>query len=501
MRIRADKRAAALLLALLLSLAGLPAGAAREEEALPGMNRCLLIGCDEFLSMPSTAPVSANNVQRAARLMEAHVPRLASLVRHTGGPGSLEEMRGLIRRAFRSAGPEDVLWLYISTHGITWTEEEALNMALLISDGRTEEALRAEDLREMLDDYPGQKVLILDACHAGAMIGKGVAGAGGNPFQGPDWRVLVSCGGSEESWLWSSAGDERAGGGYFTAALETVLDSGRADRNGDGQVALGELCAELRTVHGASTVYCSPEEDDRMLLMPGRRAAGPLENLTFDVPEISEKGASVTFRFTAREPVRVLYRMVFYRDGAWDFAGAVTQPDRERKGSLRGVVTPGEKSRTVRLSTIAGEKSGYALLEILTVSGGTPELAGSRVLCLPQAQEAPETEIRTSGMFAPDAGEELAVQIRPAGPCALEAWVTDEKGKMLKSLTDGKIIRPETTYLYWNGCLEDGSPAGAGVFRVLVRSWAGESARDSLSGAFRVIRGPGKADAETGENV
>ena len=66
-----------------------------------------------------------------------------------------------------------------------------------------------------------KKVLIIDACHAGAMIGKGVHPPFDNVFAGPDYVVLCSSGGAEESWFWSGDidGERLAGAGYFSGAL------------------------------------------------------------------------------------------------------------------------------------------------------------------------------------------------------------------------------------------------------------------------------------------
>ena len=474
-------------LLMMLPVPGVRSTAAETPEA--GVSRCLLIGCDSFLSMPSTAPVSANNVQRTARMMEACVPGLVSVRSSTDGPGSSEALRALILEAFQGAGEEDTSWLYLSTHGVTWTAEEELRMALLLSDGESEEALEAGALRAILDEVPGKKVLILDACHAGAMIGKGVSGTSRNAFAAPDYRVLVSCGGEEESWMWSAAGDEHSGAGYFTAALEAVLEDGRTDRNEDGVLSLGEICAALRRVHGASTAYCYPEEDAAPLMIPGKETDRALHGLTFEEQKAEEgSGVSVSFRFTVSEPARVYYRLAAFRDGVWNFAGAQKQPDRERTGSVRGLLAPGGKTRSVRLTTVGGAESGWALLEILTVENGSLQLAGSRALYLPDPRKTPETVIMTAEAFTPGKGEELQAEVRTDSPCSLTVWAADEGGNRLRQLTPQEIVCPRGAFLYWNGTLENGEPAPEGIYRMLVRTAAGEKTQEILSAPFRLIR-------------
>ena len=53
------------LLCFLLCLFLLPLGVIRDAGG-DGITRCLLIGCDQFVSMPDTEPAGANNVKVAA---------------------------------------------------------------------------------------------------------------------------------------------------------------------------------------------------------------------------------------------------------------------------------------------------------------------------------------------------------------------------------------------------------------------------------------------------
>ena len=87
--------------------------------------------------------------------------------------------------------------------------------------------------------------------------------------------MLVSSGAEEDSWFWSTETDAYTGTGYFTAALENALrasDPEQIDPDGNGTVTLPELTARLREIHGASTVYCWPEESGEKLFHP---AEGP----------------------------------------------------------------------------------------------------------------------------------------------------------------------------------------------------------------------------------
>ena len=89
-------------------------------------------------------------------------------------------------------------------------------------------------MRRIFDAVPGTKVLLIDACRSGAMLGKGVHGPLENVFQGDDYKVLCSSGGAEESWFW--AGETGAGlssgAGYFSGALVNGITPPRKLRCG-----------------------------------------------------------------------------------------------------------------------------------------------------------------------------------------------------------------------------------------------------------------------------
>ena len=93
-------------------------------------------------------------------------------------------------------------------------------------------------------------------------------------------------------------------------------------------------------------------------------------------------------RFRAEEPVRVTYQLVFSRGGRWDFEHAVRLPDREKSGLVRGMLSPGEKTRTIRLSMASLGEDGKALLQIISLRGEeqTPAVEAGRIIA-PGAEE------------------------------------------------------------------------------------------------------------------
>ena len=377
------KKKVLLCLLFCLLLISLPGMRSRREE---GVTRCLLIGCDRFVSMPGTEPASANNTETMEALLTDFLPEGTAVARQVNGPGTVDGLERLAEEVFREAGDADTALIYLSTHGVLRDEAGRQTLSLLLSDGTEEERLEPGRLREILDRVPGRKVLILDACHSGAVIGRG-GGEGINWFEDGDYRVLVSSGALEDSWFWNVETDGYTGTGYFTSAMDSALrasDPGQIDPDGSGSVSLKELTGRLREIHGASTVYCWPEESgERLFELPADRKAGSrLQGLAFGETEADGETVTLPIRFRAGEPVRVTYQLVPSRNGKWDFEHAVRLPDREKTGLIRGLMSPGEKDRRIRLSVKSIGEDGRALMQIVSLRGDgtTPAAEAGRVI-------------------------------------------------------------------------------------------------------------------------
>ena len=361
-----------------------------KDRAGGGVTRCLLIGCDRFVSMHGTEPASANNVDTMEALLTDFLPEGTAIIRQVNGPGTVAAFEQLAKEAFRDSKETDTALIYVSTHGLLQEEESGPRMSLLLSDGTEEERLTPEALRKLLDRIPGKKVLILDACHSGAVIGCGWYGP--NLFENSDCRVLVSSGALEDSWFWNTETDEYTGTGYFTAAMDRALrasDPEQIDPDGSGEVSLQELTARLRGIHGASTVWCYPEDSGEKLFQipPDRKPGNRLQGISFGEPEMDGDAVILPIHFRAGEAVRVMYQLVPERNGKWDFEHAVRLPDREKTGLIRGLVSPGEKDRKIRLSVENLKEEGRALMQVMTYSGDTltPATEAGSVIAIPGA--------------------------------------------------------------------------------------------------------------------
>ena len=487
-----------------------------------GISRVLLVGCDRFVTLNDISPSSANNVADMASLLPNCVPDCVRVVARTNDVSSREDLENLILTTFSDADEGDTSFFYISTHGVraaktaspdaasdsAQTAEAAAgsdtaennagetvsaDVRLILSDGKTEDSVCASDLRGIFDRIPGKKVLILDACHSGALIGKGMESRITNLFASPEYTVICSCGGEEESWFWSGANDHVTGAGYFSKAMQTALDPAdtAADLNRDGTVSLSELKRCLSSIHGASTVQTYPEESDAALFVYNplnRPAANGISHIAFEEGVLSSMSPTLRFSFTVHSPVTLFYQLIYRRNGQWNFSSAERVSDWE---SASGRLSPGTKQRTISIAPPDGNTSGYAMLQMLTMTNGVPSLLASHLLCIPPPSGDPGLSVEVGDSFSPTAGEEMCFTVRHAFPCELTVSVLDENDKTVRYLSVNEATRPqkanpEGSFGCWSGKLQDGSVAPSGQYRIRVQTTVGTVTYQAVSEPFKL---------------
>lgn len=464
------------------------------------VNRALLVGCDRFVTQEETTPSSENNVLQMAEALSGGAMNLETLITRRNDVASPAELEELIQAAFSQADENDVSYFYISTHGLWEQGQPNGDMTLLLSDGRNENGVTADMLRAMFDRIKGTKVLIIDACHAGAMIGKGVHAPFDNVFQGNEYKVICSSGGAEESWFWSGMeeGEAMVGAGYFSGAVVRGLSakgSYGADANRDGLITLTELKRYLHDNHGASTIHTYPEEDDFTILSydaasyTGRRRDSYIEGLSFEGDLLTLEEPTVSFSFTVQRPVQVAYQMIYQRNGRWDFDhGRLIYDNSEQYGvygDAMGFLSPGMKERTVSLDLADAGSYGYALLQIITQSGGVPSLVSSRALCVPPASGDPQLIILPQSGFCPSQQEELGFVVEHIYPCELTVTIEDQSGKTVRRLASRQPSRPQQlsprgSTFCWNGRRSNGDMAEPGAYNIRVKAYIGDEVYESL---------------------
>ena len=167
-----------------------------------------------------------------------------------------------IATTFSGAREEDISLFYYSGHGRK-TEDPETNGSLVGIDYSS--YITAAELRNALDRIPGRKIVLIDACYSGGLIGRGDKRGSGTDGTGTEtaaeepsvsfiraftarrtrgtnlaaqpYYVMVSSAGGEETWEFNT-------GGVFTSALAESRSAG--DANGDGIVTLLESYAYTR---------------------------------------------------------------------------------------------------------------------------------------------------------------------------------------------------------------------------------------------------------------
>ena len=106
--------------------------------------------------------------------------------------------------------------------------------------------------------------------------------------------------------------------------------------------------------------------------------------MSFGEAERDGDAVILPIRYRAGEPVRVMYQLVPGRNGKWDFEHAVRLPDKEKTGLIRGLLSPGEKERKIRLTAGSLGEDGRALLQIVSYVGDamTPSVEAGTVIML-----------------------------------------------------------------------------------------------------------------------
>ncbi len=459
-------------------------------------NRALLIGCDHFLSMEDTWPASANNVRMMATALTGGSRQFARMTALPEGIATEEEFTAFFKATFAETADEDVSYLYVSTHGLWEEEKGAKGFSLLLSDGETETALQAERLRDLLLGIRGQKILILDTCHSGAVIGKGASIPCENLFAGEDVMVICSSGAAEESWFWASGmddGHDIVGSGYFSGVFSRGISTSGgfgADSNRDGEITLREIQSFLLRSHGASTVRVYPEDSDAVIFAynPARLRQlryTQVHAISFEEGALSIAYPSISLSFTVLQPVRIGYLLVYQKDGRWDYANPeffYDSGDSENlPGQLPGSLEPGWKERTITLHTADDDYGeGYVLLHMLVMTESAVTVAASTVLCVPPSEGNPELSVRTDEAFSPAEGEECGILIEHSLPCELTVTVLDEDGNTVRRLVSRDPTRPEQLFpnasaYAWSGKRQDGSLAEPGTYTVRVTALVGDT--------------------------
>lgn len=443
--------------------------------------RALLIACSDFVTQPDLGSAISGNIQMIASALLGVTPRLAGLSIEDGTIGTADALGAAIAASFSEADEDDLSILYLCTHGVLSSSDDELAY-LLLSDGKTETTLSGSDLCQMLAPIQGDKLVILDACYSGAMIGRSANPVAAEPFLlDTSIHVLTSASGHESSWYYDSQQLSTGAISYFASALSSALGLygvPEADVNGDAQISLRELHHYLNAAVPSSS--CQLMSSDESLSLPAvsrPMLTRPLAGFSYGEPLLSSDSPSLDFSFTVTSETAVQYRLIDFDQGKWNWENAKTFLDSGDDGS--GLLSPGRKSRTLTLSEVTPEDSGYLMIQVFSLSGDALMLCSETLIALqPAAPSVPHAfTLSSADRFTPG-NTELAIAVHSPIPTEITVSVYDAHGALVRRICQSRLTRPSPeaiTLIYWDGRDQSGAIAAPGLYTVTAEAYIGGS--------------------------
>ena len=474
------------LIALMLMLAS---GANAQEQRL---TRALLVACSDFVTQEDLgAAISGNLHMVGSALISADIS-LGNLSIEDGTIGTPEALGAAITGAFSQADEDDLSILYLCTHGVLSSADDG-QVYLLLGDGQTESPLSANALYDLISGIQGEKLLILDACYSGALIGRGQpqpAQPPAIPEENPallspflmdsSVHVLTSSAGHESSWYYDSEGLSSGAVSYFASALSSGLGlygSAEADLNGDGEVSLAELHRHLIVaVPSSSSQLLSARADDLNLpVASSAMLSRPLTGFSYSASLLHADDPTLDFAFTvARDGVSVQYRLVDFTDGSWDWDNARTFLDEGDDGSA--LLSSGRKRRSLSLEGVMPDEGGYLMLQIFSVYENNILLCSERLIAMQSAQAEGELSLSCRPELHDSFPPELPIAVKSSVPSELSVSVYSEEGILIRRLASSQLTRPSAdnlTRLYWDGRDAQGNPVAPGSYTIAAEARIG----------------------------
>lgn len=484
------KKAVLWLLALFLCV---PASA-QQRTVSPSVLRALLIGSDRFVTQDSLEPSAINNVRTMRQLLFSDERTYEHVATSVNEPLDEESFKDLVKKAFRGSTGNDISLFYISTHGDYSDEVEGF-FRLLLSDGQQEYVLTMKTLYETLKPIQGTKVLIIDACNSGMLLGKGAElDYFVSPFIEDGFKVLTSSGGKELSYNWSSRQDARFGGSYFLLSLAGGLGyqgNFAADANHDGSITMNETYQYLLGNYGPSTPQVYPQQDQFVLMQYSSNIISSNRRLITDVhfenTTLSGGEREISFAYTLNRRARLAYQLVYEHSGAWQFDQPQLIGENE---TSTGMTLPGRKQRSLTLQQSSEEAYGHVLFFIMAIDEDRAIPLYTSLLSV-QSGEEQSLSVSTGKSFSPEKGEELPILFTHEKPCTYTVMIRNAQGDLvatpiLDQASRPQHLQPSASVVYWDGRDDMGETVLMGEYTVQVQIVSDNRTSVAFSNLFTV---------------
>jgi len=468
------------------------------SAAAEGQTHALLIACSDFISQPDLgAAISGNLHMVGSALISSDIP-LGSLSIEDGTIGTADALESAVSDAFSDSTEEDLSILYLCTHGVLSSSDDN-QVYLLLGNGESESALSAQQLYDCIAPIQGEKLLILDACFSGALIGRGqlkhgrLPGSHEQEFLSPflmdsTVHILTSANGYESSWYYDSENLSTGAVSYFASALSSGLGlygAAEADLNGDGAVTLSELHRHLSVAVPSSSSQLLSANADSLILPTSSSAmlSRPLTGFSYGSSLLYAADPTLDFSFTvAKDSTAVQYRLIDFTDGSWDWQNAQTFLD---AGDFEdGTLTPGRKGRSLSLDGLMPDESGYMMLQVFSVAENELLLCSERLIAVQGAQSDAQLDISCPERFTHPGVHELPIDVQLDVPAEITVSVYDEGGMLVRRLASSQLTRPASgsvTHLYWDGRDGSGSAVPDGRYTIAAEALVGSTRRKAAA--------------------
>lgn len=452
--------------------------------------RALLVACSDFITQEDLGASTSGNLHMVGSALISADIGLGNLSIEDGTIGTIDALGAAIADAFSEANESDLSLLYLCTHGVLSSADDN-QVYLLLGDGKTESPLSSQALYNLLCDIPGEKLLILDACYSGALIGRGQPEAGilpgsrHEPFLSPflldsSMHVLTSSSGDESSWYYDSEGLTSGAVSYFASALSSGLGlygMAEADLSGDGAVSLTELHRYLSVAVPSSSSQLLSGSADSLMLPVSRSAmlSRPLTGFSYSTSLLRSNDPTLDFSFTVtRDAVSVQYRLVDYKDGRWDWDHARTFLDEGE--DERALLSAGRKYRALSLENMMPDEGGFLMLQVFSVRENELQLCSERLIAMQPDTSQPELTVLPHGVLQHSGMQEMTIDVRIDVPAELTVSICSAEGTLIRRLASSQLSRPaadHVTHFYWDGRDAQGNPVEPGVYTVAAETRLG----------------------------
>lgn len=446
--------------------------------------RALLVACSEFVTQHDLGNAISGNLHMiGSALLNANIGA-SDLSIEDGTIATREHLADAIDEAFTGSDEDDLSILYLCTHGILSSSDDG-QVYLLLGDGQTETPLMGSELCEMVSAIQGEKLLILDACFSGALIGRGMPSQTALPGErrsidhayseqyaapflaDPSIHVLTSADGYESSWYFDSEQLTSGAVSYFASAISSGLGlygAIEADLNGDGAVTLDELHRYLGVAlpSSASQLLSSSAQSVVLPAANGSVLSRPLSGFTYGSSLLSADDPTLEFSFTvSREDTNVQYRLIDFADGRWNWEGASTFLDSD---ATLGV---GRKTRTLSLAGDVPENGGYMMLQIFSVTGSEVILCSERLIAVQPSGSEAGISVKAGRNMGQGTLTEVPIAVRMTVPAEVTVSVYSQSGELIRRVAHSQLTRPAPDYMtmfYWDGRDMQGNPVDPGSY-------------------------------------